>query len=235
MEYFLILWLRGNPRSADSTMKLTRVHFLADSDFLLLVFESLINCICSFFIWFISVQYSTLNYLAIADPSSWSNLVFLAFVLYMLIACISAFLSLWHCLILLTCSGSAWQVITVTKIRKTMIENYFAGMYLLNLSYFGMESTSQQSHAFCNALTLPTYLRMTGNIFTKWSARYIHKFCLYFFCISRAKLLQKVMITPKADLISIKSTITFSLLLYLAWNLVDIILVHYLILWIVIL
>jgi len=144
-------------------------------------------------------------------------------------------LSLWHCLILLTCSGSAWWVITVTKMRKIMTEDHFAGMYLPNLSHFDIESTSQQSHAFCDMLTLPTCLRMTGNVFTKWSAWYIHKFCLHFFCMSRAKLLQKVMITPKADLISIKSTITFSPLLHLAWNLVDIVLVHYLILWIVIL
>jgi len=185
--------------------------------------------------WFISVWYGTLNCLAIAGPPSQSNLVFLASVLYMLIACISAFLSLWHCLILLTHSGSAWQVITVTKMRKIMTEDHFAGMYLPNLLYFGMESTSQQSHAFCDVLTLPTCLGMTGNVFTKWSAWYIHKFCLHFFCMSRAKLLQKVMITPKADLISIKSTITFSPLLHLARNLVDIILVHYLILWIVIL
>ena len=48
-----------------------------------------------------------------------------------------------------------------------MTEDYFAGMYLPNLLHFGIKSTSQQSHIFCDVLTSLTCLGMTGNVFTK--------------------------------------------------------------------
>jgi len=48
-----------------------------------------------------------------------------------------------------------------------MTEDHFAGMYLPNLSHFGIKSTSQQSYVFCDVLTSPTCLGITGNVFTK--------------------------------------------------------------------
>jgi len=100
--------------------------------------------------------------------------------------------------------------------ERLLIRDDFTGIYLSNLSCFGMTSTGQQSYAFCDVLTLPTCLGMT-------SLSDQLKICL----LPRTKLLQKVVITLKVDLISIKSTITFFSLLHLAQDLADIILIYH--------